>query len=110
MGTNGCCRWKAWVSSTAIDALDRIHQADVGWRSVINALEFDRIDFTLRPHSGRFETGSCNTAGIYALDASLDLFLNIGLKDIFERVLFLIDLFVEGLKKRGLKILSRPAR
>jgi len=88
------------------NALDRIHPANVGWKSVIDALEFDRIDFTFLPHAGRFETGSLNTAGIYALDASLDLLMSVGLQEIFERVLYLLDLFIEGLQTRGLKILS----
>ena len=86
--------------------LDRLHPATVGWKSVVNALEFQRIDFTLRPDAARVEPGSLNTAGIYALGASVELLSGIGIDLIFERISSLIDEFAEGITRRGFRILS----
>jgi cysteine desulfurase/selenocysteine lyase len=87
--------------------LDRINPATVGWKSVAKALEFHRIDFTLRSDAARFEPGSLNTAGIYALGASVELLLSIGIAPIFKKISTLIDELAEGLAGRGLRILSR---
>ena len=89
-----------------LNALDRIHTSTVGWKSVINPLEFHVIDFTLQSTAARFETGSLNSAGIYALGASVKFLDEIGPQRIFERILSLIDQIVEGLKARGMAILS----
>lgn len=86
--------------------LDRLHPATVGWKSVVNALEFQRIDFTLRPDAARVEPGSLNTAGIYALGASVELLSGIGIDLVFERISSLIDEFAEGITRRGFRILS----
>jgi selenocysteine lyase/cysteine desulfurase len=86
--------------------LDRLYPATVGWKSVVDALEFHRIDFTLRPDAARFEPGSLNTAGIYGLAASVELLSGIGIALIFKKICSLIDELAEGLVGRGLRILS----
>jgi selenocysteine lyase/cysteine desulfurase len=88
------------------NVLDRLHPATVGWKSVVDALEFHHIDFTLRPDAARFEPGSLNTAGIYALGASLGLLSGVGVDHIFWRISSLIDELAEGITKRGFRILS----
>ena len=50
--------------------------------------------------------GSLNTAGIYALGASIELLSRIGTDKIFSRISALLDLLVEGLKSRNLNILT----
>src|SRR5438477_10187634 len=42
--------------------LERLHPVGVGWNSVVHALDFGSIDFTLKPHAGRWEGGSPNLA------------------------------------------------
>jgi len=86
--------------------LDRFNPSVMGWKSVENALEFHTIDFTLRSDAARFEPGSLNTAGIATLGASLKLISEIGTEQAFQRIITLLDELVEGLKKRGLSILS----
>ena len=46
------------------------------------------IDFRLKPHAGRWESGSLNVAGITALGASLELLLEIGIDAVSARVSF----------------------
>src|SRR5262245_4844823 len=52
---------------------DLLHPVGVGWNSVLGATDFSRIDFRLKPHAGRWESGSLNVGGISALGASLPL-------------------------------------
>jgi selenocysteine lyase/cysteine desulfurase len=73
------------------ELVDRLHAVGVGWNSVVGAKDFSRIDFTLKPHAGRWESGSLNVAGILGLGASLALLLDLGIERVGERVLALTD-------------------
>jgi cysteine desulfurase/selenocysteine lyase len=73
------------------ELVDRLRPVGVGWNSVVGALDFSHIDFTLKPHAGRWESGSLNVPGILALGASVELLLRIGSDTIAERVLELTD-------------------
>jgi selenocysteine lyase/cysteine desulfurase len=81
--------------------LDRVTPRIVGWRSVAGRNDFDVYDLTLYPDASRFEEGSPNTAGIFALGAAIDLLLELGIDAIAERVLALTDRAVRGLAERG---------
>lgn len=60
-------------------------------------------DYKLQPDSRRFEVGSYNLAGAYAASASLDLLLNLGARQIEERVLALAGLLNDKIAALGLK-------
>src|SRR5262249_52160836 len=49
------------------DLVDLLRPVAVGWNSVVAATSFSNIDFRLKPHAGRYESGSLNVAGINAL-------------------------------------------
>jgi selenocysteine lyase/cysteine desulfurase len=68
--------------------------------------DFAKIDFTLKPHAGRWEGGTPNAAGIAALGASLELLLGVGIDAVAERVLHLTDYFCERAAARGLRVFS----
>jgi len=89
--------------------LDRVEPRVIGWRSVTDNHDFDRYHMDLQPGAGRFEEGTPNTAGIFALGAALDLLLEIGVDAIGRRVLALTDHLVEGLHARGARVLSPRA-
>ncbi len=78
----------------------------VGWRSVTQNRDFDRLHLDLQPGAGRFEEGTPNTAGIFGLGAAVNLLLEIGVETIGRRVLELTDRLVEGLLERGARVLS----
>jgi cysteine desulfurase/selenocysteine lyase len=78
----------------------------VGWRSVTDNLDFDRYHFDLQPGAGRFEEGTPNTPGIFALGAAIDLLLELGVEAIGRRVLELGDALCAGLAARGAVIAS----
>ncbi|MDJ0849824.1 MAG: aminotransferase class V-fold PLP-dependent enzyme [Myxococcota bacterium] len=86
--------------------IDRVTPRIVGWRSVTDNLDYDRYHTELQPGAGRFEEGTPNTAGIFALGAAIDLLLEIGVEAIAQRVLALTDRLVEGLEARGAHLLS----
>jgi cysteine desulfurase / selenocysteine lyase len=88
------------------ELVDLLHPTTVGWKSVVHDLEFSQIDFTLKPHAGRWEGGTPNVPGVAALGASLDLLLNIGIEQVAERVLALTDHLCERAERSGLSIFS----
>jgi len=89
--------------------LDRVTPRVIGWRSVTDNDDFDRYHMDLQPGAGRFEEGTPNTPGIFALGAALDLLLEIGVEPIAQRVLSLTDELVVGLEDRGANVLSPRA-
>jgi cysteine desulfurase/selenocysteine lyase len=89
--------------------LDRITPRVIGWRSVTDNDDFDRYHLDLPPGAGRFEEGTPNTPGIFALGAALDLLLEIGIEPIAQRVLDLGDHLIAGLEDKGANVLSSRA-
>jgi selenocysteine lyase/cysteine desulfurase len=88
------------------ELVDLLRPVGVGWNSVVGSRDFSRIDFTLKPHAGRWESGSLNVAGINALGASLELLLGIGIGAIAKRVLELTDYLCEQTQRAGLRVFS----
>lgn len=88
------------------ELVDLLHPVGVGWNSVIGCRDFSHIDFRLKPHAGRWESGSLNVAGITALGASLELLLDIGISAITQRVLELTDYFCARAEHAGFEIYS----
>jgi cysteine desulfurase/selenocysteine lyase len=87
-------------------AIERIHQASLGWTSID-----DPFDFTLRPDdlragAARFENGTLNFAGITALNASLKFFFEFGVKEIERNVLDLSGYLIERLQQRGVEVIT----
>jgi selenocysteine lyase/cysteine desulfurase len=88
------------------DLVERLHAVGVGWNSVVGARNFGEINFRLKPHAGRWESGSLNVAGITALGASLNLLLELGIAAINTRVHELTEHFCEQAKRAGFNVFS----
>ena len=88
------------------DRLDSIEPTRLGWNTVVNSLDFGKIDFRLKPDAGRFEEGTVNLAGIYGLGESLRLIMSKGIERNMEHALALNEQLVDGLRSRGYKVLS----
>src|SRR5262249_24698872 len=73
----------------------------VGWRSVVDNHDFDRYHTELQPSAGRFEEGTPNTAGIFALGAAIDLLLEIGIEAVATSVLAMSARLVDALRARA---------
>jgi selenocysteine lyase/cysteine desulfurase len=92
-----------WIRRELVDLL---HPVAVGWNSVVGAWDFSKIDFRLKPHAGRWESGTLNTGGVAALGASIGLLLEVGVPAIRDRVRELTDYLCEQAQARGLGVFS----
>src|SRR5262249_6473215 len=88
------------------ELVDLLHPVGVWWNTVVCSRDFSRLDFRLKPHAGRWESGTLNVAGITALGASLGLLLEIGIPAITERVVELTDYVCDRAVKAGLAVFS----
>jgi selenocysteine lyase/cysteine desulfurase len=82
----------------------------VGWFSVKDPWDFDHHKFELANSIQRYDSGSYNLAGIYALGGSLEMLLEIGVDNICNRLLFLTDRLTEGLRNKGYRVFSSRTR
>jgi cysteine desulfurase/selenocysteine lyase len=88
------------------DLVELLRLVSVGWNSVVGAWDFSTIDFTLKPHAGRWENGTLNVGGVVALGASLGLLLEIGIDAVERRVLELTDHLCERALGAGIEVFS----
>ena len=79
---------------------------------VARAGQYDEATWEVAPDARRFECGSLNTLGIYALRASLDLLHQVGMIDIEERIADRIQQLDQSLRALDCRILtpSEPDR
>ena len=99
MSTMGC--GALYISE---DANDKVHPEQVGWKSVNDPENFFQKGFDLQPDATRFEPGTMNLPGIYALGAAMDLLTEAGIENIFNKVKRINDLFYSKLNNRGLEV------
>jgi selenocysteine lyase/cysteine desulfurase len=88
------------------DANSLLHPSRVGWKSVTDEEDFFRIHFDLKPDALRFELGTMNVTGIYALGAAMELLLEVGVEPIFAHVLALNDYLIQGLQDRDQRVIT----
>jgi selenocysteine lyase/cysteine desulfurase len=88
------------------EMVDFLHTTSVGWSSVVNYNDFSKIDFRLKPHAGRWESGTLNYAGILGLGASLQLLLDIGILAVEARLMEVTDYLCDRARSIGLEVFS----
>ena len=66
---------------------ERLQLKQFGWHMVENAYHFDAKTWNIANSARRFECGSPNMLGIYALNASLSLLSEVGMSTIEQKVL-----------------------
>lgn len=88
------------------EAAHLLHPVQVGWKSVENEEDFFSIHYELKAGAAKFEPGTLNVAGIYALGAAVELLLEVGMDAVRRRILQLNDLLTAGLSERGLEIMT----
>ncbi len=82
----------------------------IGWKSVEDDYNFESINFKLKENALRFEEGSFNTMGTYALGAAVDLLLEVGVDNIQDRIHQLGDLVINEVEKRGFSLKTPKER
>jgi selenocysteine lyase/cysteine desulfurase len=76
----------------------------LGWKSIVNEFEYEKIDFSLKTNALKFEEGSLSILGIMALGASLQLLQNIGIDNVKNEIQRLGDLIINMAKQRGFTV------
>ena len=85
---------------------ERLDLKQYGWHMVAKAGQYDAPDWDVAPDAKRFECGSLNTLGIYALRASLDLLHDIGMIEIEECIAERVQQIDQALQALGCRILT----
>lgn len=88
------------------DLIERTRPLMVGWMNVIEAQDYGKYNYTLRPDAGRFECGSHNVAGLLSLKASAELLTAVGVGAVAQRIRELTDRLIAGLTRKGYAVLS----
>jgi cysteine desulfurase / selenocysteine lyase len=81
--------------------IDRIRPVLVGWHSTTDAWNFDRAHFELRRDVVKLEEGSPAYTGIWGLGATVELLLEVGIKQIATRISELVALADRRLRDVG---------
>jgi selenocysteine lyase/cysteine desulfurase len=81
----------------------QIEPAYVGWLSVSDGWNLLDYNLSLKDSAERFQPGSLNSAGIYALNASLKLFREYGLEEVEKSVLSNTTILRTELEKIGIE-------
>jgi selenocysteine lyase/cysteine desulfurase len=89
------------------EARDRLDLKQYGWHMVEAAGDFDRKEWEIARTARRFECGSSNMTGIHALNASLSLLLENGMRHIEDEVTKRSEyLFNKVLSGSGLELVT----
>jgi selenocysteine lyase/cysteine desulfurase len=88
------------------DLAPLLHPNVVGWMNMVEALDFGHYRFEFQMDARRFEPGSYNIPGVLALGASLQMFLDIGIENVWARIEALTDRLCKGLKAKGYHLFS----
>ncbi len=81
----------------------------IGWLSMKDPTQFDKYQFEFADTARRYDSGSYNLAGVYALGGAIELLQEIGVEEISKRLLSLTDQLVEGVRNKGYRVVSSRA-
>lgn len=106
-----CATEGAAIFYVAAEHRQKLQVLENGWTNIDRRGKFIECPTDLLPDARRFEAGSLNTNGIYALRAALDLLLDTGIESIAAEVLRITSHLATELEKAGWTIGSpRPIR
>ena len=88
------------------EAMDTLRPPTVGYHSVDKPLDHADYDLVFRPDAGRFEEALVNFPGLWGLDASVQMLLELTMPQIEDRILELTWRAVEGLKAKRYQVVS----
>lgn len=77
-----------------------------GWMGMKNALDFGNYRYEFVDTARKFDTGGYNLAGIYAMGAAIEMFLELGIEQVAARVLGLTERLVQGVRAKGYRVIS----
>jgi selenocysteine lyase/cysteine desulfurase len=86
---------------------EHVEPVEFGWTNVAGYNDYGSRDMALRPDAGRFEPGTLNTIGCFGLRASIELLLEVGVREIAPVVQNLGDRIAAGVEARRYEVLGR---
>jgi cysteine desulfurase/selenocysteine lyase len=89
------------------DLQERVQPIEFGYKNVINHTDYGTRNLTLRDDAARYECGTLNTPGCYALRASMEFLMGVGIDAIASAITALADRIDEGVRAKGYRTL-RP--
>lgn len=78
----------------------------IGWLSMREPFVFSKYQFEFAESAKRYEAGSYNLPGVFALGGAIELALEIGIETISRRLLALTDRLVNGVREKGYRVIS----
>jgi selenocysteine lyase/cysteine desulfurase len=88
---------------------ERIQQQHVGWLSVASPWEFHNLDQPLAPSARRYEGGTLNIPGMYAMREAITILQEFGLGAIAGQIHGLTHVLMQGLAGiPGIRIITPP--
>lgn len=78
-------------------ARDQLQLNEYGWHMVKHRGKYDRLEWEAAENAQRFECGSPNMLGAYALNASLSLLEEIGMPEVERQLTQRVDYILDGL-------------
>ncbi len=87
-----------------------LRPTSIGWASMKDAFNFSRYEFEFADSAKRYENGTHNIPGIFALGGALEIIEEVGIETISQRILMLTNRLVEGLRSKGYRIVSSRER
>src|SRR5262245_34104125 len=91
------------------ELLGLLRPSSVGWLGMKDAQNHGVYRLEFRDDARRFDGGSYNLGGIWALGASIDWLMEIGIANVWDRVKLLTDRLAEGVGERGYRLVSSRA-
>ena len=88
------------------ELIRQLHPNVVGWMNMVDAHDFGQYRFEFRDDARRFEPGSYNVPGVLAMGASMELLLEVGLDQVWQRADELTGRLCEGLIAKGHSVFS----
>lgn len=85
------------------DFMPSVEPTEFGWTNV-EGFPQHSTEEKLRPDAGRYECGTLNTIGCFGLRASIELFLEIGIESMSERVLDLTNRIADHVADHGFQL------
>jgi len=88
------------------EVIDKVSPSLIGWKTVVNEYEYEKVDFSIKPDALKFEEGSLSVSGILALGGSAELLLDQGIENIRDEIQRLGGLIIENVKERGFELIT----
>jgi len=83
-----------------------LRPTSIGWMSMKCAMDYGRAQYEFFDDIRRYDSGSYNLMGIYALGGAIEMLLEIGIEHVAARVMSLTDRLVAGVRDKGYRVVS----